>query len=508
MVRNIIGRRVEANVELDLQRRDPQTGEVVITKEKIDPKKIGVIVVDMWNSHGCNTCVAYLGAMVPRMNRTLECARNLGMQVIWAPAGVAAMYAGLPQREAAIAVERLPLPESRGIPIPQFGGGGMCGPGIRCMGGPGWDAMAPGLIIEENDLISDWQDEVYSLCTERGLTHLIYMGVHTTQCILNRPFAMVAMANFGFNVILARDLTDAGTGYNPQTGVTPDDGTAHVVGEIEKILAPSIVMKDEMEKAGQWHDDWVVDPVKITPWGYPEWPNQFEESVIVTLRTPWNPGVKIYYTVDGSKPTEESLLYEEPITLDRTTTLRTVGFKDGRQVCLESRGYFTRLAPMPPMPDVHISDLKRVPVSRAMLQVEKEFVTDRSYADTPLRMRDKEYEKGMGVHAPANFVYEIRPEYERFVALAGIDDSIKDVSNGRLRSAYPRVVFRVFIDGKLAGESPVIRTGQEPWRFNVEIPQGSRIISLSAMHGGDGCYHMDIADWVNAGFIKELRQKL
>jgi nicotinamidase-related amidase len=488
-------------VELDLRGRDSKTGEAVITKEKVDPKKIAVVVVDMWNSHGCNTCVAYLGAMVPRMNRSLECVRNLGMQVIWAPAGVVAMYAGTPQREAAIAVERRPLPESRGIPIPQFSGGGMCGPGIRCKGGPGWDAMIQGLEIEENDLISDWQDEVYSICAERGITHIIYMGVHTTACIVNRPYAMTAMANFGFTVILARDLTDAGTGYSPQIDVTPDDGTARVVAEIEKVLGPSIVMKDEMVKAGQWQDDWVVDPVKITPWGYPEWPHQFEESVIVTLRTPWNPGVKIHYTVDGSKPTEKSPHYENPITLDRTTTLRTVAFKDGRQVCLESTGYFTRLAPMPPVPDLHISDLKRFPVSRAQLQVEKEFTTDRSYADAPLRMRGKEYEKGMGVHAPASLVYKVRPEYERFVALAGIDDSIKDVSKGRLRCAYSRVVFRVFIDGKLASESPVMRTGQEPWRFSVDIPRGSRIISLSAMHGGSGCYHMDIVDWVNAGFM-------
>lgn len=36
---------------LDLQRRDPVTGAVTIQSEEVDPKRVGVIAVDVWNYH-------------------------------------------------------------------------------------------------------------------------------------------------------------------------------------------------------------------------------------------------------------------------------------------------------------------------------------------------------------------------------------------------------------------------------------------------------------------------
>jgi len=38
---------------------------------------------------------------------------------------------------------------------------------------------------------------------------------------------------------------------------------------------------------------------------------------------------KIYYTTDGSRPTEKSQLYSEPVVLDKTTNLRFVAYKSG-----------------------------------------------------------------------------------------------------------------------------------------------------------------------------------
>ena len=37
------------------------------------------------------------------------------------------------------------------------------------------------------------------------------------------------------------------------------------------------------------------------------------------------------------------------------------------------------------------------------------------------------------------------------------------------------------------------------WRFNVEIPDGAKMIGLVAMDAGDGSRE-DFADWANAGF--------
>jgi hypothetical protein len=58
----------------------------------------------------------------------------------------------------------------------------------------------------------------------------------------------------------------------------------------------------------------------------------------------------------------------------------------------------------------------------------------------------------------------------------------------------------VFIDGKLTAESPVMRLSQEPWRFDVVIPEGSRRISLAVTDAGSRS-PFDLGDWLQAGFV-------
>ena len=53
----------------------------------------------------------------------------------------------------------------------------------------------------------------------------------------------------------------------------------------------------------------------------------FTETTQVTMSGP--AGASIFYTVDGSTPTDQSLEYEEPITLSATTTVKAIAIKDG-----------------------------------------------------------------------------------------------------------------------------------------------------------------------------------
>lgn len=126
---------------------------------------------------------------------------------------------------------------------------------------------------------------------------------------------------------------------------------------------------------------------------------------------------------------------------------------------------------------------------------------DRSNRGESLRLRGVTYRKGLGVHAPNQLVYELKPEYERFVARAGVDEHILDVNNGSNLAKYPSVVFLVIIDGRTVATSPVMRISEEPWRFNVPIPRGSRRLSLVATDAGDG-NREDLANWVDAGFLR------
>ncbi|MHC5538378.1 chitobiase/beta-hexosaminidase C-terminal domain-containing protein, partial [Singulisphaera rosea] len=324
-------------LELELRHRDPATGEPRVESLAVDPAKVGVVVVDVWNWHWCKTATERVGALVPRMNRVLDSARELGMSVMLCPTDVVDNYVGWPQREIIFALPKHPLPPLASIvcPPPPDGGGCACGR-ERCRNNFGWDGMHPDLKVSATDLMPDTFEEVYSICKERGLTHLIYMGVHTQVCLLGKPMGLRNLKSAGLSCILARDLTDAHPGYDPARGFTPDGHTADVVAHFERHLAPTIDFAETLKTRGLWDDSLVLDPVRIAPWGTPMRPHLFDDEVVVTLSVPREPGASIHYTVDGTPPTSSSPHYERPLTLRDSTTLRTLAFESGRPVCLES----------------------------------------------------------------------------------------------------------------------------------------------------------------------------
>jgi hypothetical protein len=499
-----------AEMELTLQTRDPETGNIVLTTEKVDPKHVGVIAVDVWNFHWCKTATMRVDAFVPRMNKALDAARALGMTVMLCPSDVVDNYVGYPQREAVFALPKYPVPSVVNVtcqPAPDAGG---CACGReRCAVNYGWDGMHPALRIGEADLMPDTQAEVYAICVKYGITHLIYIGFHTQVCLLGKPMGLRAMKSAGLRCFLARDMTDAHPGYDPSRNFTPDLNTEQVVAHFEKYLAPTINFQAELAKLGKWDPNWVVDPVRLAPWGTSMRPHLFEEPIIVTLTAPLEPDAEIRYSLDGSAPSAVSTLYTKPLVVADTTRLRASAFRDGRAVCQESEGFFARMGPMPPAPDVAIGDLTpirnvgfghtyggRVRYSGNTKPPQK----DKSNLGQDIKINRQTYQQGMGVHAPCELMYEIQPRYKRFVALAGADENLISVSNGSNLAKYPSVVFKVFIDGKEAAASPVMRVQSPAWRFDVEIPQGARMISLVAMDAGD-CSREDFADWANAGFV-------
>jgi nicotinamidase-related amidase len=493
-----------APLSLTLQTRDHETGRIRTAAEQVDPTKTGIVVVDMWNTNDCMTNAQRCAALVPRMNKVLAVARHLGMQIIWAPTDVASQYAGTPQREHAIALPREPLPHVSNFSCP-FSAPTvrpdqcMCGPGIVCHVHYGWDSMDPNLEIVGNDWIIGDPEELYAVYKQCGLTRLIYMGINTNLCVMNKPEGIAPMTSAGLKCILARDLTDAETSYNPDTGFTPDIGTEKDVADVERSGIPTINMVDEMSKAGAWNQQWIVEKVRLTPWGTESWPYLFLDSVKVTLSTPNQKGVAVHYTLDGSEPNAKSTVYTKPLDLRKTTQLRAVAFENGRRVSLISDGYFVRLGPVPPKPDVYLDQIK--PVQPARPEWRWEPKTNQAFAGGPLKIRDDQYGRGVGMRAPANLLYQIQPNYERFVAQAGVDDDpFTQRPQARFLATYPSVQFQVYIDGNLASESPIMRLGQVPWRFDVPIPTQSRLINVVVTDAGSRS-PLDLADWVDAGFV-------
>ncbi len=499
-----------AEIELTLQTRDPVTGQPKFTREKVDPTRVGVIAVDVWNFHWCKTATMRVDAIVPRIDQALEAARGLGMKVMLCPSDVVENYAGYPQREAVFALVPVPVPKVVEVTCPPVPDAGGCACGReRCAVNYGWDGMHPGLRIGPDDLMPDTQAEVYAICRRHDLTHLIYVGFHTQVCLLGKPMGLKAMKEAGLRCVLARDMTDAHPGYDPSRGFTPDLNTEQVVEHFERHLAPTVHLEDELKRIGRWDETRILDPVRIAPWGTPMRPHLFEEAITVTLATPLQSGAEIRYTLDGSEPSSQSALYSQPLVFEGSTRLRAAAFRDGRRICATSEGTFVRMGAVPPMPDVFIGDLKpvrnvgfghtyggEVRYSGNTRAPQK----DRANPGGELRVDRRAWTNGMGVHAPCALMYAIQPGWKRFVALAGADENLIAASNGSNLAKHPSVGFKVFIDGREAAASPVMRALSRGWRFDVPIPEGARVISLVAMDAGDGSRE-DFADWVNAGFV-------
>lgn len=499
-----------APIELTCQTRNPATGQVVLTPELVDPMHVGIVAVDVWNFHWCKTATMRVDAIVPRMNKALEVARSLGMTVMLCPSDVVDNYVGYPQRERVLAMPKVSVPSVAEVTCPPVPDAGGCACGReRCAVNYGWDGMHPGLRIGDDDLMPDTREEVYAICRARGLTHLIYVGFHTQVCLLSKSMGLKSMKSAGLRCLLARDLTDAHPGYDPARGFTPELNTAQVIEHFERYLAPTISFQEELAKLGAWDPNWVIDPVRIAPWGTPMRPHLFEQPITVTLATPLEPGAEIRYTLDGTNPGPDSKLYTKPMVFQDTTHLRTAAFRNRRRVCLESEGFFVHMGPLPPLPDLYLGDLKpirnvgfghtyggKARYSGNTQAPQK----DKSNLGQPLRINRQTYARGMGMHAPCELVYELRPDYQRFVGLAGADENLISISNGSNLARYPSVVFKVFIDGRETASSPVMRVQEQAWRFDVPIPAGARIISLAVTDAGDGSRE-DFADWANAGFV-------
>jgi hypothetical protein len=200
--------------------------------------------------------------------------------------------------------------------------------------------MNPDLVIGENDLFSSSTDEIYSLLTERGITDIIYMGVHTNMCVFGKPGALSKMWKAGFRCFLARDLNDAFTNYNPAAGYTPDKGTTEINENLQKGGVPCINMGDEFRKSGLLKSaDVPVDYVRFAPWGKQERPYFFDNKTIVTLTATWLDETEIRYTTDGSEPNIQSTLYDKPLEIAQTQMLRAAAFRDGKRVSLLSEAY-------------------------------------------------------------------------------------------------------------------------------------------------------------------------
>ncbi|MFB3882483.1 MAG: isochorismatase [Armatimonadota bacterium] len=225
----------------------PGEWELVTVAKRVRAAETAIIICDMWDKHWCRGANERVAVMAPRMNEVVKAARAAGITIIHAPSETMEFYKDSPARARAMAAPHAPMPEPvvrevPPLPIDDSDGGSDTG---ETSWYTAWTRQHPGIEIdEERDAISDSGQEIWNLMQERGLRHLIIMGVHTNMCILGRSFAIKAMVQRGVDIVLVRDLTDAM--YNPARSpfVSHDEGTRLVIEHIEKHWCPTVLSDD------------------------------------------------------------------------------------------------------------------------------------------------------------------------------------------------------------------------------------------------------------------------
>lgn len=226
-------------------------GATTVTTEQLTwpPEKTAIIVIDMWDKHHCRSAEARVAEMAPPMNRAVAAARHRGVFVIHAPSDCMEFYADTPQRRRAIEAplakapvkfqwNKLDLKHEGPLPDEVATAGCSCDTSESCSPSyRAWKRQIDTIEIAAEDAISDNGQEIYNLLRQRGIEHVIVMGVHTNVCVLGRPFGIRQLVYLGQDVVLCRDLTDS---YHRRVAASHFDGLNLIIRHIEQYWCPTI----------------------------------------------------------------------------------------------------------------------------------------------------------------------------------------------------------------------------------------------------------------------------
>lgn len=118
----------------------------------------------------------------------------------------------------------------------------------------------------------------------------------------------------------------------------------------------------------------------------------------------------------------------------------------------------------------------------------------RSCLDTPLKIGQQDFSRGLGTHANSEIAVTVPPGIKRFKAMVGIDNNY---DTGGVRGS---VQFSVEVGGKEIYRTPTVNGGQDPLAVDLELPADTREIALKVDTTPDGPGH-DQSDWADAHFV-------
>lgn len=116
-----------------------------------------------------------------------------------------------------------------------------------------------------------------------------------------------------------------------------------------------------------------------------------------------------------------------------------------------------------------------------------DYQLDRNVLGGQLRSGGRLASKGVGQHSTSLVSWDLPPGAQRFAARVGIDDTARQGGS---------VVFRVFLDGREAAASGIVRGGDPPRELSVDLGS-AKTISLVVDFADRGDV-LDRADWLDA----------
>jgi len=142
---------------------------------------------------------------------------------------------------------------------------------------------------------------------------------------------------------------------------------------------------------------------------------------------------------------------------------------------------------------IYLSDLRPSEVKETTLLARSSpFQRDRSVSGLPLRLRGRSYPRGLGVHSRSELTYALDGGFKKLSAVVGVDDAVGGAGSVR---------FRVYGDGKVLYESPVLHGTDAPVPVDVDI-HGALLLRLEVDYADQGDLG-DHADWADARLIRE-----
>lgn len=201
-------------------------------------KQTAIVICDMWDNHWCKGAARRVDVLARKMAPVIEQARAAGIQIVHAPSEVMDFYKGYPQRQAMLQLVKVDPPAALALDDPPLPVDGGCDTPETFY--KAWTREHAAVPIAPGDRISDNGAEIYSLLRQKGIKNLLFMGVHTNMCVLNRSFAIKQMTRWGIRCALVRDLTDAMYSPKDRPFVTHDRGTELVIEHIEKHWCPTL----------------------------------------------------------------------------------------------------------------------------------------------------------------------------------------------------------------------------------------------------------------------------